>query len=75
MDIAIIAELISTIGFPIALVVVLMWFIFKLQNESVAREERLMKVIEEYGKKLAEISSAINAINDKIDRYHSNDNA
>ena len=75
MDITIIAELIGTIGFPIALVVVLMWFIFKLQNESVAREERLMKVIEEYGKKLAEISSAINAINDKIDRYHSNDNA
>ena len=70
MDIAVIIEFISTLGFPIACVVALFFFIYKLQQESVKREERLMTIIEEYGSKLAEITATINAINDKIDRYH-----
>lgn len=70
MDVAAITELITGVGFPIALVIVLLWFVYKLQNESKLREERLMKIVEEYGTKLAEITTTINAINDKIDKYH-----
>ena len=70
MEAATIIELISGVGFPIACVVVLFWFIYKLQTESAKREERLMGIIEEYGSKLAEITTTIEAINEKIDRYH-----
>lgn len=70
MEIAAIVELITGVGFPIACVILLGFFIYKLQNESVQREERLMKIIEDYGTKLAEITSTIEAINEKIDRYH-----
>lgn len=67
---ATVVELITGVGFPIACVIFLGWFIYKLQNESVKREERLMAIIEDYGSKLAEITSTIEAINEKIDRYH-----
>lgn len=70
MDIAVIIEFISTLGFPIACVIALFFFVYKLQQESVKREERLMGIIENYGTKLAEITSTIEAINEKIDRYH-----
>ena len=70
MDIAVILEIITTVGFPIACVIALFWFIYKLQSESVKREERLMVIIENYGTKLAEITTTIEAINEKIDRYH-----
>ena len=70
MEVAAIVELITGVGFPITIVIVLLWFVFKLQSESKAREERLMKIVEEYGTKLAEITTTINAINDKIDRYN-----
>ena len=70
MEVGVLLEIITTVGFPIACVIALFWFIYKLQNESVKREERYIAIIEEYGTKLAEITTAINAINDKIDRYH-----
>ena len=70
MDIAVLIEIVSTLGFPIACVIALFFFVYKLQNESVKREERLMGIIENYGTKLAEITSTIEAINEKIDRYH-----
>ena len=70
MEIAAIIELITGVGFPIACVIILGFFIYKLQNESVKREERLMGIIEDYGTKLAEITTTIEAINEKIDRYH-----
>lgn len=73
MEVAAIIELITGVGFPIACVVVLFWFIHKLQSESVKREDRLMVIIEDYGKKLAEITTTIEAINEKIDRYHMQD--
>ena len=71
--VASIVELITNVGFPMACVIVLFWFIYKLQTESKEREERLMKIIENYGTKLAEITATIDAINDKIDRYHMKD--
>lgn len=70
--VATIIELITGLGFPIACVVVLFFFIYKLQGESAKREERLMGIIEDYGTKLAEITTTIEAINEKIDRYHMN---
>lgn len=70
MEVAGLIEIITTVGFPIACVIALFWFIYKLQSESVKREERLMGIIEDYGQKLAEITTTIEAINEKIDRYH-----
>lgn len=51
-------ELISTLGFPIACVVAMGWFIFKIYNQSVSREEELRSEIKENQKingKFAEI--------------------
>ena len=45
MDITVITELITTLGFPIALVIALGWFIYKIYNQSVKREEKLMDEI------------------------------
>lgn len=47
MDIALITELIGSFGFPIALVIALCWFIMKIYNQSVSREEKLMEEIAE----------------------------
>jgi hypothetical protein len=47
MDVSIWTELITTLGFPIALVIALCWFIFKIYNQSVAREERLLQELSE----------------------------
>lgn len=40
-----IIEIISTVGFPIACVIVLAAFVFKIWQQSVAREEKLMAEI------------------------------
>lgn len=51
-------ELISTLGFPIACVVAMGWFIFKIYNQSIAREDELRSEIKENQKingKFAEI--------------------
>jgi hypothetical protein len=47
MEFATIAELISTLGFPIACVIALGWFIFKIYNQSVSRENELREEIKE----------------------------
>ncbi len=51
-------ELISTLGFPIACVVAMGWFIFKIYNQSISRENELRDEIKENQKingKFAEI--------------------
>ena len=51
-------ELISTLGFPIACVVAMGWFIFKIYNQSITREDELRSEIKENQKingKFAEI--------------------
>lgn len=68
VDFTTIIEFISTLGFPIACVIALFFYIYKIQQESVNREDRLLKIVEDYGVKLAEITATIDAINDKIDR-------
>ena len=42
-----IVELITTVGFPIAMVIVLGWFIWHIYKQSVVREEKLMAEITE----------------------------
>lgn len=50
MDLSMIIELISTMGFPIALVLVLGWFILKIYNDTTQngkeREDKLYSEIE-----------------------------
>lgn len=53
MDVGMFTELISNVGLPIALVIVMGLFIFKLYKDSVKREEKLTEQIDE--------SRAINA--------------
>lgn len=47
MDIALFVELLSTVGLPIALVIAMGLFIFKLYKDSVVREEKLTTEIAE----------------------------
>lgn len=47
MDLATITELIASLGFPIVCVLALGIFVFKLWQQSVAREEKLMNEITE----------------------------
>lgn len=66
MDVALIMELITTIGFPIALVVVLLWFIFKLQAESKERENKLMDTVTTFSAKFNEITVALTKVTDTL---------
>ena len=59
MDIGLVTELITSLGLPVALVVAMGWFIFKLWKESVTREERLMGEITENRKVNAEAIQTI----------------
>lgn len=45
MEIGVVTELITTLGFPIALVVAMGFFIWKMYLQSVTREEKLMEEI------------------------------
>ena len=47
METGLIIELISTLGFPIACVVALGVFVWKIYNQSITREEKLMQEITE----------------------------
>lgn len=47
MDIAMITELITTLGFPIAAVIAMGCFIYKIYKKSEEREEKLMAEIAE----------------------------
>ena len=45
MDVSVIIELITSVGFPIALVIAMGAFILRIYNQSVKREEALMEEI------------------------------
>jgi hypothetical protein len=47
MEIGVLTELIATLGFPIVCVLALGIFVFKLWQQSVTREEKLMNEITE----------------------------
>ena len=46
------------------------WLFYTSREESKGRESKLMGVIESYNEKLAKITDTLDAINDKIDRFH-----
>lgn len=77
MEVTVIAELVSTVGFPIAIVAVLLWFVFKLQQESVAREEtirtdaktreeQLFNVITAFEEKLNDVAMTLVKVTDAL---------
>lgn len=47
MEVATFVELIPTLGFPIACVIALGFFVWKIYNQSITREEKLMAEITE----------------------------
>ncbi len=47
MDMTIVGELIATLGFPIVCVIGLGFFVYKIWQQSVVREEKLMNEIAE----------------------------
>ena len=47
MELGVIVELITTIGFPIVCVLALGWFVWHIYKQSVVREEKLMQEITE----------------------------
>ena len=66
MDIAVIAELITSLGFPIALVVAMGFFIWKIYEQSVKREEKLMIVNEQALNTLALYAERLEIIQDDV---------
>lgn len=47
MELATIGELIGTLGFPIVMVIALVFFVYKLWQQSVTRENKLFEEITE----------------------------
>lgn len=47
MEIGLVTELIATLGFPVVCVIALGYFVYKLWQQSVKREEKLMEEITE----------------------------
>lgn len=73
MDIVAIGELVSSLGFPIALVVALCFFIWTIYQQSVKREEKLLEVNEKaistlslYAEKLEIIQNDVSTIKEKL---------
>lgn len=50
MTIELITSLISTLGLPIVLIIVMGWFIFKLWKQSAEREKKLYDELAKYRK-------------------------
>lgn len=46
------------------------WLFYMNTTQSKERESKLLQVIESYNEKLAKITDTIEAINNKIDRFH-----
>lgn len=63
MEAAAIVELVNTVGFPIAIVAVLLWFVFKMQQDSIEREETIRQDAKE---RETQLYSVINSIEDKL---------
>lgn len=62
-----VTELISTLGFPIALVVGMSYFIWQLWKQSVVREEKLMTELTECRVVNTQAISTIASYADKLD--------
>lgn len=67
MDITMILELISTLGFPIALVIALGWFVYKLYKASEKREAELRQELKENREINAEAIKTIALYAERLD--------
>lgn len=67
MDIGVITELITTLGFPIALVIAMGWFIYKIYKKSEDREDTLMLEIKENREINAQAISTIASYAEKLE--------
>lgn len=63
-------QIIQTLGFPIACVVFLGWFVYKyinrIMDENKSREDHYQELLTNYGEKMAEISKALAEIKNDI---------
>lgn len=66
MDLTVFIELISSLGFPIAVVIAMGLFIYKLYKASEAREEKLMNEIAENRKINADAIATIGRYADSL---------
>ena len=80
MDMAIILEMIATVGFPIVAVIALCWFIWRIYKASEKREEQLrvelkenrdinaeaIKTLALYAERLGNIESDVKEIKDIV---------
>lgn len=71
MDIAAITSLISTVGFPIAAVVALAFFIYRIYKKSEQREDLLMHEVKETRKVNAQAIGTIAHYAEKLDTIQS----
>lgn len=67
MDLGIIKELIASLGLPIALVIAMGYFIFKIYNQSVIRENELMAEIKANREVNAKAIDTIAHYSEKLD--------
>lgn len=67
MDATMVTELISTLGFPIALVIGMSYFIWQLWKQSVVREEKLMTELTECRVVNTQAISTIASYAEKLD--------
>lgn len=67
MDFSIIRDLIASVGFPIALVIAMGYFIFKIYNQSVIRENELMEEIKANREVNAKAIDTIAHYSEKLD--------
>ena len=80
MDVGVVTEIISTLGLPVALVIAMAWFIYKLWKQSAARETKLYGELAEcravnkqaietlalYAERLSVIESDVKIIKDYV---------
>ena len=84
MNVELISESIASLGFPIALVVAMMWFIYLLWKQSVTRENKLydelaasravnqqaVETLALYAERLSVIESDVKDIKDSLTGDH-----
>ena len=78
MELTTVIEIISTVGFPITMVLGLGYFVFQLWKQSVIREDKLMEVnseaistLSKYAEKLTVIENTVDEIKHDIENLTS----
>lgn len=67
MDVALVVELITTLGFPIAICLVLFWFVYQVYKKSEKREDELRAEIRENQEINREAIKTLNLYAERLD--------